>query len=123
MAVDGLSTRSPSGVWVVPPPGTAASPAVSGAAPAYLALSNTSSASESYTALASSASGNHVLATGTLAAGATVEVDGSPLAAAGLDPIMVQATGPLAVSEDTGPSSGFGVVAMPGIPLAAAIGA
>ena len=123
VAVDGLSMQSPSGTWVVPPPGTADSPAVSGAAPAYLALSNTSTASESYTALASGPSGSHVLATGTLAAGATVEVDGSPLAAAGLDPIIVRASGPLAVSEDAAPSSGFGVVTMPGIPLAAAIGA
>lgn len=122
VAVDGLSTRSPSDEWVVPPPGSAASPAVSGAAPGYLALSNTSSDPERYTALASSASGNHVLATGTLEPGATVEVDGSPLAAAGFNPIVVQASGPLAVSEDTAPSSGFGVVAMPGLPLAAAIG-
>ena len=106
----------------MPPPGTAESPAVSGAAPAYLALSNNSAASESYTALASGPSGSHVLATGTLAAGATVEVDGSPLAVAGFDPIIVRASGPLGVSEDTAPSSGFGVVTMPGIPLAATIG-
>ena len=123
VAVDGLSMQSPSGTWVVPPPGTADSPAVSGAAPAYLALSNTSMASESYTALASGPSGSRVLATGTLAAGSTVEVDGSALAAAGFDPIIVRASGPLAVSEDTAPSSGFGVVTMPGIPLAATIGA
>ena len=50
-AVDGLTTLSPTGQWVVPPPGTAASPAVSGAAPAYLALDNISSGSEQFTAL------------------------------------------------------------------------
>jgi hypothetical protein len=44
------------------------------------------------------------------------------LAVAGLNPIIVRASGPLAVSEDAGPSAGFGVVSMPGIPLAAAIG-
>ena len=68
-AVDGLTTLSPTGQWVVPPPGTAASPAVSGAAPAYLALDNISSGSEQFTAFAATASGTHVLATGTLAAG------------------------------------------------------
>jgi hypothetical protein len=50
-------------------------------------------------------------------------VSGSPLTAAGLNPIVVAASGPLAVSEEVGPSAGFGVVSMPGIPLAAAIGA
>lgn len=123
VAVDGLSTRSPGGAWVVPPPGTTDNPAVSGAAPTYLALFNTTSGSETYTAEATSASGNHVLATGTLAAGTAVEVYGSPLEAAGLDPIMVRASGPLAVSEDAGPSAGFGIVSMPGIPLASAIDA
>ena len=123
VAVDGLSTRSPSGEWVVPPPGTADNPAVSGAAPAYLALLNTSAGPESYRAFASTVSGVRVLATGTLAAGSVEIVSGSPLAAAGLDPILVHSSGPMAVSEDLGPSAGVGVVSMPGIPLAAAIGA
>jgi hypothetical protein len=35
----------------------------------------------------------------------------------------VHSSGPMAVSEDLGPSAGVGVVSMPGIPLAAAIGA
>ena len=123
VAVDGLSTTSPSGEWVVPPPGTAAKPAVSGVAPAYLALLNTSGGPESYRAFASTPSGDHVLATGTLAAGSVEIVSGAPLAAAGLDPILVHSSGPMAVSEDLGPSAGVGVVSMPGIPLAAAIGA
>ncbi len=122
VAVDGLSTQSPTGEWVVPPPGTSDSPAVSGAAPDYLALFNTTTASERYTAAATGASGNHVVATGALAAGASVVVDGSALAAAGFDPIIVRASGPMAVSEDAGPSAGVGVVSMPGIPLAAGIG-
>jgi Family of unknown function (DUF5719) len=122
-AVDGLSTESPSGEWVVPPPGTVGNPAVPGAAPAYLALLNTSTGSERYRALATSASGAHLVATGMLAAGASVVVSGSPLAAAGLDPIVVRASGPMAVSEDAGPSSGIGVVTMPGLPLTSAIGA
>jgi hypothetical protein len=123
VAVDGLSTRSPSGEWVVPPPGTAGNPAVSGVAPGYLALLNTSAGPESYSASTSTTAGDHVLATGTLAAGSVEIVSGSPLSAAGLDPIVVHSSGPLAVSEDLGPSASVGVVSMPGIPLAAAIGA
>ena len=123
VAVDGLSTTPPSGEWVVPPPGTAAEPAVSGVAPAYLALLNTSGGPESYRAFSSTPSGVHVLATGTLAAGSVEIVSGAPLAAAGLHPVLVHSSGPMAVSEDLGPSAGVGVVSMPGIPLAAAIGA
>ena len=123
VAVDALSATSPSGEWVVPPPGTAANPAVGGVAPAYLALLNTSAGPESYRAFASTSSGVHVVATGTLAAGSVEIVSGSPLAAVGLDPILVHSSGSMAVSEDLGPSAGVGVVSMPGIPLAAAIGA
>jgi hypothetical protein len=123
VAVDGVSTMSPAGEWVVPPPGTASSPAVSGAAPASLALLNTSAAPESYSAFAPTTTGDRVVATGTVAAGSVEIVSGSPLAAVGLDPILVRASGPMAVSEDAGPSAGLGVVSMPGIPLAAAIGA
>ncbi len=123
VAVDALSTVSPSSEWVVPPPGTAANSAVSGAAPASLALLNTSAGPETYRAFASLSSGAHVVATGTLAPGSVQIVSGSPLAAAGLNPILVRATGTMAVSEDLGPSAGVGVVSMPGIPLAAAIGA
>jgi hypothetical protein len=123
VAVDGLSARSPSHQWVVPPPGSAASPAVSGAAPESLALLNTSTGSEDYSAASVTATGSKVVATGTLAPGAAVVVSGAPLAAAGLNPIVVRSSGPMAVSEDATPSGGFGVVSMPGIPLAAAIGA
>ena len=122
VAIDGLSARSPTGEWLVPPPGTRSTPAVATAAPAFLALLNTSGSAENYTAFAPAASGNHVLATGTLGAGTTVVVSGSALASAGLEPIVVRASGPMAVSEDTRPSGGIGVVSMPGIPLAAPIG-
>jgi hypothetical protein len=122
VAVDALSTVSPSSEWVVPPPGTAGNPAVSGAAPASLALLNTSAGPETYRAFAPMSSGVDVVATGTLAPGSVEIVSGSPLAAAGLRAILVRATGTMAVSEDLGPSAGVGVVSMPGIPLAAAIG-
>ncbi len=49
-------------------------------------------------------------------------VSGSALTGAGLDPIVVRAGGPMAVSEDVGPSGMVGVITMPGLPLAAAIG-
>ncbi len=122
LAVDGLSTTSPTGEWVVPPPGTTTTPAVSGAAPTSLALLNTSGGTESYTAFAMAGSSQHVMATGSLAAGTVVVVNGSALAASGLEPILVRASGPMAVSEDAGPSGGLGIVSMPGIPLAASIG-
>ena len=95
---------------------------MSGATPEYLAVFNTSTGRETYNAVATTASGNRVVATGALAAGAMVLVYGTALAAAGLNPIIVRASGPMAVSEEASPSAGFGVVSMPGIPLASAIG-
>ncbi|HEX4127561.1 MAG TPA: DUF5719 family protein [Acidimicrobiales bacterium] len=123
VAVDGLSAGTPTHQWVVPPPGSAGTPAVSGAAPASLALFNTSTGSERYTAASISAAGSKVIATGTLAPRTAMVVSGAPLAAAGLDPIVVRASGTMAVSEDAAPTAGLGIVSMPGIPLAAAIGA
>ena len=62
--------------------------------PTYLALPNTSAGPESYSAFAvDDASGDHVVATGTLAAGSVAIVSGSPLSAAGLDPDLVRASG------------------------------
>jgi uncharacterized protein DUF5719 len=121
LAVDGQNSASPPAAWVVPPPGTTATPAVSGAAPAYLALTNTSGATEHYTAYTLTPAGQRSLTVGTLPAGMTASVLGAALLAAGLDPIVVRADGPMAVSEDVGPSGGIGVVTMPGLPLAAPI--
>jgi Family of unknown function (DUF5719) len=121
LAVDGQNSASPPAAWVVPPPGTTATPAVSGAAPAYLALTNTSGATEHYTAYALTSSGERSFAFGTLPTANTAVVVGAALLAAGLDPIVVRADGPMAVSEDVGPSGGIGVVTMPGLPLAASI--
>jgi hypothetical protein len=122
-AVGEVSASSPTGEWVVPPPGTSANPAVPGAAPAHLALLNTSSGDETYDARAITATGDPLFASGTLPPGTWAEVSGSQLAGAGFDPIVVHASGSMAVSEEVGPSSGFGMVSMPGIPLAATIGA
>jgi hypothetical protein len=120
-AVDGLSTASPTRQWVVAPPGTSAAQPVAGAAPNSLALTNTSGGDVDYRAFAMSPSGDRPLASGTLPAHATVVVSGSALAAAGLDQIIVRATGPMGVSEDVGPTGGVGVVTLPGLPLAALI--
>ena len=117
-AVDGLAVSAASGEWVVPAPGTSASPVTSGAAPDYLALANQSGKRERFAAFALTASGNKLLASGVLGAGGTGILDGSALATAGFDPIVVRASGPMGVSEDVGPSAGIGVVTMPGIPLA-----
>jgi hypothetical protein len=122
MAVDRLSAASPTGAWVVPPPGTGAQPAVTGVAHNSLALTNASGAEERYTVDAVAPTGVRTLAVGALAAGRTETVYGDPLTVAGFDQIVVRATGPLAVSEDLAPSGGIGVVTMPGIPLASAIG-
>ena len=118
MAVDGLTTMSPTGTWVVPPPGTSANPAVSGASPADLGLLNMSSGAERYTAFVVTSSGDHPLATGTLAAGSMAA---SVLSDVGVDPVVVRASGATAVSESANPSGGIGVVTMAGVPLAAAI--
>jgi Family of unknown function (DUF5719) len=119
MAVDALSTMPSTGTWVVPPPGTSANPAVSGAAPADLGLVNLSSDPERYGVFVVTPTGDRQLATGTLAAGSMAA---SVLSAVGVDPIVVRASGAMAVSESAKPAGGIGIVTMPGIPLAPAVG-
>ena len=116
------SMRSPTGEWVVPPPGTSAYPATGGAARHSLALSNTSGAPATYRVYGVTPSGLRLLASGTLAPGLFSLVPASALSAAGFEPIVVRADRSLGVSEDLAPSGALGVVTMPGLPLAAAIG-
>jgi hypothetical protein len=118
MAVDALTALSPTGTWLVPPPGTSTNTAVTGATPADLGLLNVSSGAARYTAFVVTSSGDRRLATGTLAAGSMAA---SALSGVGANPIVVRSSGALAVSESASPSGGIGVVTMPGIPLAAAI--
>jgi hypothetical protein len=120
--VAGFSMTSPTGEWVVAPPGTAAKPAVGGATRNSLALSNTSGAPVTYRVFAVTTSRQRLLASGTLAPGLFSLVPAADLTAAGFDPIVVRADGSLGVSEDLTPSGALGVVTMPGIPLAGAIG-
>jgi hypothetical protein len=121
-AVDALTAAAPAGQWVVPPPGTAAAPIVSGVTPETLALFNSSANLERYTVYFRSGSAIHTLATGRLGPSRTVGLAAALLAKAGFNQILVQASGPLAVSEDVGPTGMTGVVTMPGIPLAATLG-
>lgn len=121
-AVDALTSSTPAAEWIVPPPGTQAIPAVSGAARDAVALLNASDKPETFRAYAIAPGTRHLLASGTLAPGRSEFVTGSTLAAAGFDAIVVGADGPLAVSENFTPSGGVGVVAMPGVALAAPLG-
>ncbi len=105
----------------MPPPGTSATPAVSGAKPAMLGLFNVSDATEHFTAEAVTATGARIVGAGTLAPGATAVFSGAPVFAAGFDPIFVRADGAMAVGVDTAPTGGLGVVEISGIPLAAPI--
>ena len=121
-AVDRLTSATPTSEWIVPPPGTQASPAVSGAARDALALLNVSGMRETFSVYAVAPRSRHLVASGTLEPGQSEVLSGSTLSGAGFDPIVVRGAGPLAVSEDLTPSGGVGVVCMPGVPLAAAIG-
>jgi hypothetical protein len=116
-SLDTLSATSPVQQWVVPPPGTLAAPAVAGAQPARLALTNDSSSARHFTVSVLAPSGARTLATGTVGAGLTVTLDATVLARARLDPILIEAGGRLAITEDVGPTGSLGVVTMPAIPL------
>jgi hypothetical protein len=120
-AVDGLTIATPTNEWIVPPPGTSATPAVTGAAPHTLAIVNLGDAPEAFSAYAVAPGSRHLLAAGTLAVGASEVASGSMLADAGFDSILVQGAGPMGVSEDLTPSGMVGAVTMPGIPLAATV--
>ncbi len=118
--VDALSTAAPSRLWVVPSPGSTASPAVAGATPETLALSNPTDTTATYVVSVMSPSGLRVLTRGRLPTSTFISLSGSFLSGAGLNPLLVSASGPVALSENVGPTGTYGVVTMPGIPLAAA---
>jgi hypothetical protein len=115
--VDALTAAAPSRRWVVPPPGSAAAPATAGAAPAHLALTNVSGHRETYRVEVTGRTGSSVVASGHLDPGRSIALGRAVLARAGLRPLLVEAGGATAVSEDVGPAGTYGVVTMPGIPL------
>jgi hypothetical protein len=122
VAVDGLTSATPASEWIVPPPGTQASPAVSGVANNALTVLNVGDERAIFRAYAVAPGTRHLLASGSLPPDGSYIVAGSTLANAGFDPIVVHSDGPMAVSEDFTPSGGVGVVGMPGIALAAPLG-
>lgn len=121
-AVDGLTGATPASEWILPPPGTAASPAVSGVARDALSILNVGDESETFHAYAVGPGARRLLVSGALAPGRSALVAGSAVTATGFDPVVVSSDGPMAVSEDFTPSGGVGVVGMPGIALAAPLG-
>jgi hypothetical protein len=122
VAVDDLTSSTPANEWIVPPPGTEASPAVSNVGHDALAVLNVGDSSETFRAYSIGPGTRNLLASGTLAPGASAIVSGSTLTDTGFDPIVVRGSGPMAVSEDFTPSGGVGVVGMPGIALGAPLG-
>ena len=122
VAVDGLTSSTPANEWIVPPPGTQVSPAISDVAHGALAVLNVGDGSETFRSYSIGPGTRHLLASGTLPAGGSAVVPGSTLADSGFDPIVVEGSGPMAVSEDFTPSGGVGVVGMPGIAVAAPLG-
>ena len=118
--VNELSAASPSRRWVVPAPGSLAAPATPGAAPTHLALTNLSGKREAYVVEVMRRSGLRTLASGTLRTETSFSLGTAVLARAGLNPLIVRASGATAVSEDVGPAGTYGVVTMPGIPLSLA---
>jgi Family of unknown function (DUF5719) len=119
-AVGVLSAATRSHMWVVPSPGLGATPVVPGALPAHLALTNRSGRHETYVIDVVEASGLKAIASGDLAPSASFSLDPPALGAAGLDPVLVRTSGATGVSEDVGPTGSYGVVTMPGLPLASA---
>ncbi len=88
-----------------------------------MALANVSGAAERYSLYALGPGGRRLVEAGIVPADTTAAMSQAQLRSVGLEPIVVEASGAMAVSEDVGPSGNYGVVTMPGIPLGAAIGA
>jgi len=122
VAVDALTSSTPAREWIVSPPGTEASPAVSGVGHAALTVLNVGDEPETFRAFSIAPGTRHLLASRTLAPGDSAVVTGTTLDDSGFDPIVVQGGGPMAVSEDFIPSGGVGVVGTPGVALAAPLG-
>jgi Family of unknown function (DUF5719) len=117
-AVEGLTASSPSRQWVVPSPGSAANPAVPGAAPAHLAVTNAAGHRETFLVQVLRSGDLRTLATGSIRPAMSFSLSAGILARAGLNPLLITVSADAAVSEDVGPSGNYGVVTMPGIPLA-----
>jgi hypothetical protein len=116
-AIDGLTSTWPSHQWLVPSPGSTATPAYSGALPEHLALANPTGSAEHFVVLVMTPDGTRTILSGSVRAHQGTMIGGSTLFGAGLYSLIVRASGPLSVSEDVGLSGAFGVITMPGIAL------
>ncbi len=122
IAVGALTAAAPSRLWVVPSPGSGAQPALPGAVPDWLAVTNVSGHDETYVVEVMTPTRSPTLASGVIRSSTTLLLAQAVLARAGLNPLVVSASGPVAVSQDLGPTGSIGVATMPGIPLRSAGG-
>ncbi len=121
-AVDALTSASPSLRWVVPSLGSSTQPALPGASPNTLALTNLSAGRETYVIDVMGPTGLRTIAKGAIGASMSLWLGSPVLSRAGLSPLIVTASGRAAVSEDVGPTGTVGVVTMPGLPLSLTLG-
>jgi hypothetical protein len=119
-AIGALNSSWPTRQWLVPSPGSTAMPAYAGSLPEHLALANTTGRTEHVVVLTMAPSGTRTIATETLRAHQGISLSGTTLFGAGLYPLLVRSSGPVAVSEDVGPAGAYGVITMPGIAMAGA---
>jgi hypothetical protein len=93
-----------------------------GAAPTEVALSNPTGSTETYSVSVMTPKGNRLLTQGRLPPSTFISLSGPALSAAGLNPLLVSSSGSVAIGANVGPTGAYGVVTMPGIPLAGASG-
>jgi hypothetical protein len=116
-AVDALTSSWPSWRWLVPTPGSTATPAVTGAIPEHLALANPSGTFVHYSVTVFAPGRTRTITSGSVRPHEGVSLSGATLFGAGLHSLLVKADGPLSVSEDVGPTGAYGVITMPGIAM------
>ncbi len=122
IAVGALTADAPGRRWVVPSPGSGSQPALPGAVPRFLAVTNVSGHDETYVIEVMTPTRSPTLASGVLRSSTTLFLRQAVLARAGLNPLIVSANGPVAVSQDLGPTGSIGVATIPGIPMTLAGG-
>jgi hypothetical protein len=116
-AVEGSQWSSGARAWVLPSAGLPNRPAIGGAIPLGVTLWNRSGSSVTADlSQLTGAAARPLVPQMQLAPGDAVTV-AWPVRSAGRLPVMVSASGPVAVSEDLLPAGAPGVVSLPGMPL------
>jgi uncharacterized protein DUF5719 len=118
-AVDALSATSSAHLWVVPSPGSPSTPSFPGAMVTDVAIFNPTASSETYSVSVLSPHGIRSLTRGRLPPFTFISLSGKVLDPAFRTPLLVSASGSVAVTENVGPTGGYGVVTIPGMPLSA----